>query len=256
MEAERIDGLGEREWRALANALTVHRDDRTPSVSQFLDEFGVGSSQKLKSVVATGKRAGTCLRRAAADLHRGRAATGAPAPGRRRAGDARQARAPRHLRHAVRAAAPDRARRRRLVLPGAVARVFDRPDVGSRDADRRGTRTGCESARAGPRQARERRSSRRRPSPIRSRRWCSRRARTCRPTRMSARAAGDEPVPAPPQEPVATQAQPAPPPPAVVEPSPGVAEQAPATVTPHRHRAAPCCQCDRSRRGLRSSRVS
>ena len=53
LEAERIKGLGEREWRALANALAVHRDDRTPNVQQFLDEFGVGSAQKLKSVVAT-----------------------------------------------------------------------------------------------------------------------------------------------------------------------------------------------------------
>jgi hypothetical protein len=53
LEAERIDGLGEREWRALANALAVHRDDRTPNVQQFLDEFGVTSAQKLKSVVAT-----------------------------------------------------------------------------------------------------------------------------------------------------------------------------------------------------------
>ncbi len=53
LEAERIEGLGEREWRALANALAVHRDDRTPNVQQFLDEFGVGSAQKLKSVVAT-----------------------------------------------------------------------------------------------------------------------------------------------------------------------------------------------------------
>ncbi len=53
LEAERIQDLGEREWRALANALAVHRDDRTPNVQQFLDEFGVGSAQKLKSVVAT-----------------------------------------------------------------------------------------------------------------------------------------------------------------------------------------------------------
>ncbi|HEU5468822.1 MAG TPA: protein kinase [Steroidobacteraceae bacterium] len=52
LEAERIDGVAEREWRALAGALSVHRDDRTPSVQQFLDEFGVGSSQRLKTVVA------------------------------------------------------------------------------------------------------------------------------------------------------------------------------------------------------------
>ncbi len=54
MEAERIDSLGDREWRALAGALSVHRDDRTPSVAQFLEEFGAGAGQRLKSVVATG----------------------------------------------------------------------------------------------------------------------------------------------------------------------------------------------------------
>jgi hypothetical protein len=53
LEAERVDGVAEREWRALAGALAVHRDDRTPSIQQFLDEFGVGSSQRLKTVVAT-----------------------------------------------------------------------------------------------------------------------------------------------------------------------------------------------------------
>lgn len=52
LEAQPIDGIGGREWRALSNALAVHRDDRTPSVAQFLEEFGVGAAQKLKTVVA------------------------------------------------------------------------------------------------------------------------------------------------------------------------------------------------------------
>lgn len=52
LEADPIEGLSERQWGALASALAVHRDDRTPSVTQFLDEFGVASAEKLKSVVA------------------------------------------------------------------------------------------------------------------------------------------------------------------------------------------------------------
>ncbi len=52
LEAEPIEGLTERRWQALANALAVHRDDRTPGVAQFLEEFGVAAVQKLKTVVA------------------------------------------------------------------------------------------------------------------------------------------------------------------------------------------------------------
>ena len=52
LEAEPIENCSDRQWRALANALSVHRDDRTPSVAQFLDEFGVSATQKLKTVVA------------------------------------------------------------------------------------------------------------------------------------------------------------------------------------------------------------
>jgi hypothetical protein len=52
LEAEPIENCTDRQWRALANALSVHRDDRTPSVAQFLEEFGVSAAQKLKSVVA------------------------------------------------------------------------------------------------------------------------------------------------------------------------------------------------------------
>jgi hypothetical protein len=51
LEAERIENCTDRQWRALANALSVHRDDRTPNVAQFLDEFGVSVAQKLKTVV-------------------------------------------------------------------------------------------------------------------------------------------------------------------------------------------------------------
>ncbi|HKX98324.1 MAG TPA: serine/threonine-protein kinase, partial [Steroidobacteraceae bacterium] len=52
LEPERLDNVTDRQWRALSGALAVHRDDRTPSVQQFLDELGVRTSAKLKSVVA------------------------------------------------------------------------------------------------------------------------------------------------------------------------------------------------------------
>jgi Protein tyrosine and serine/threonine kinase/Calx-beta domain len=52
LEAAPIEGLTDRQWQALANALAVHRDDRTPSVAQLLEEFGVTRVQKLKAVVA------------------------------------------------------------------------------------------------------------------------------------------------------------------------------------------------------------
>ncbi len=54
LEPARLAEIPERQWRALANALAVHRDDRTPSVAQFLDEFGVSPAEKLKVVVAAG----------------------------------------------------------------------------------------------------------------------------------------------------------------------------------------------------------
>lgn len=57
LEATPIEGLSDRQWRALSGALAVHRDDRTPSVAQFLNEFGVANVQKLKAVVATGSEA-------------------------------------------------------------------------------------------------------------------------------------------------------------------------------------------------------
>jgi hypothetical protein len=51
LEPEQIDDVSDRQWRALANALAVHRDDRTPSVAQFLDEFGAAGIAKLRAVV-------------------------------------------------------------------------------------------------------------------------------------------------------------------------------------------------------------
>ena len=53
LEPDRLDNVTDRQWRALSGALAVHRDDRTPSVQQFLDELGVRASAKLKAVVAT-----------------------------------------------------------------------------------------------------------------------------------------------------------------------------------------------------------
>jgi hypothetical protein len=53
LEPERLENVTDRQWRALAGALSVHRDDRTPNVQQFLDELGVRATHKLKAVVAT-----------------------------------------------------------------------------------------------------------------------------------------------------------------------------------------------------------
>jgi hypothetical protein len=53
LEAAPIAKLGGRQWRALASALAVHRDDRTPNVDQFLEEFGVTQVERLKHVVAS-----------------------------------------------------------------------------------------------------------------------------------------------------------------------------------------------------------
>jgi hypothetical protein len=54
LDAAPVEGLGERQSRALAHALAVHRDDRTPNVAQFLEEFGVSPAEKLRAVVAAG----------------------------------------------------------------------------------------------------------------------------------------------------------------------------------------------------------
>jgi len=52
LEAAPVEGLDGRQWRALEHALAVHRDDRTPNVAQFLEEFGVSPAEKLRAVVA------------------------------------------------------------------------------------------------------------------------------------------------------------------------------------------------------------
>jgi hypothetical protein len=54
LEPDRIEDLTDRQWRALSNALAVHRDDRTPNVAQFLDEFGAAGITKLRAVVNAG----------------------------------------------------------------------------------------------------------------------------------------------------------------------------------------------------------
>jgi len=54
LEPARIEGVSDRQWRALEHALAVQRDDRTPNVGQFLIEFGVSPAEKLRDVVAAG----------------------------------------------------------------------------------------------------------------------------------------------------------------------------------------------------------
>ena len=153
LEAAPIEGLTSQQWQALANALAVHRDDRTPSVAQLLDEFGVARVQKLKTVVAAAERA------AAADLHCGGSAARAGAACRRRTRGAGGARAPQQRRSAAPAPRRDRRGHCGVVLPGAGSAVRDRPDVGSGRADesrigrrrsRTRVRTGAGTARDGP----------------------------------------------------------------------------------------------------------
>jgi hypothetical protein len=54
LEAAPIATLSPRQWHALEHALSVHRDDRTPSVAQFLDEFGVTGIERLRTIVSAG----------------------------------------------------------------------------------------------------------------------------------------------------------------------------------------------------------
>lgn len=54
LEPAPIAQLSGRQWRALAGAIALHRDDRTPSVARFLEEFGVTQVQRLKHVVEAG----------------------------------------------------------------------------------------------------------------------------------------------------------------------------------------------------------
>jgi serine/threonine protein kinase len=57
LEPDRVEDLTDRQWRALSNALAVHRDDRTPNVAQFLDDFGAAGITKLRAVVNAGGEA-------------------------------------------------------------------------------------------------------------------------------------------------------------------------------------------------------
>ncbi len=61
LEAAPIDGLSHHQWQALSNALSVHRDDRTPNVAQFLDEFGVAGYEKLRTIVTAANEPPTRL---------------------------------------------------------------------------------------------------------------------------------------------------------------------------------------------------
>jgi hypothetical protein len=57
LEAAPLATLTARQWNALARALSVHRDDRTPNVAQFLDEFGVTGIERLRTIVSAGAEA-------------------------------------------------------------------------------------------------------------------------------------------------------------------------------------------------------
>ena len=57
IEAAPIASLSSRQWSALESALAVHRDDRTPSVAQFLDDFGVSGIERLRTIVSAGTEA-------------------------------------------------------------------------------------------------------------------------------------------------------------------------------------------------------
>jgi hypothetical protein len=54
LEAAPIATLTPRQWNALSHALAVHRDDRTPNVAQFLEEFGVTGVERLRTIVSAG----------------------------------------------------------------------------------------------------------------------------------------------------------------------------------------------------------
>ena len=231
MEAERIDGLGEREWRALAGALTVHRDDRTPSVSQFLDEFGVDSSQKLKSVVATGNAPAPAY-----EMPRPTYTAAEPPPALARPVVAERAMRGRPERRGIFGTLSALL----LLLGLGVAIWYYQEPLRAFSTDLMtevDTRIDAERAPAAKAPAPAPESAQ---APLESAPAVTDQEPAMVlapganvPADANARAsAGDEPVTAPPQDPAATQAQPAPPPPAVIEPSPGVAEQAPATVTP------------------------
>ena len=57
LEPRPIANLPPRQWQALARALALDRDARTPTVAQFLDEFGVTGMERLRSIVSAGAEA-------------------------------------------------------------------------------------------------------------------------------------------------------------------------------------------------------
>jgi Protein kinase domain/Calx-beta domain len=75
LQAAPIGLLSVRQWRALSAALELNRELRTPSVAQFLDEFGGAAALRLREIVANGTHAADVPGPAPAV-----AATPAPAP--------------------------------------------------------------------------------------------------------------------------------------------------------------------------------
>jgi hypothetical protein len=238
MEAERLDSLGDRDWRALANALAVHRDDRTPSVSQFLDEFGVGSGQKLKSVVATGGESAPVREtpRPASDAPRPTYTAPEPPPSLARPVIAERAMRGRPERRGILGTL---AALLLLIGLGVAVWYYQEPlrafstdlmsEVETRiDAERA---PAAKSPAPAPESAQAPLESAPAVTDPEPAMVLAPGAKV--PADANARASADDgPVSAPPEEPVAAPAQPAAPPPAVVEPSPGVVEQAPAAVAP------------------------
>jgi len=238
MEAERIESVGDRDWRALANALAVHRDDRTPSVSQFLDEFGVDSSQKLKSVVTTGGAPAPAYEspRPAYDAPRPTYTAPEPPPSLARPVVAERAMRGRPERRGILGTLSALLL---LIGLGVAVWYYQEPlrafstdlmsEVETRiDAERASAAKAPAPAPGNVEAPLEQAPVVTDPDPAMV---LAPGANV--PADANARAtADDEPVSAPPEEPVAKQARPAAPPPAVVEPSPGVTEQAPAAIAP------------------------
>jgi hypothetical protein len=52
LEPIRIDGLTPRRWQALARGLALHREQRTPTVAEFLHEFGITGTERLRKTVS------------------------------------------------------------------------------------------------------------------------------------------------------------------------------------------------------------
>jgi len=54
LEPKPIAHLPPRQWQAITGALALNRDARTPTVAQFLDEFGVTGIERLRTIVSAG----------------------------------------------------------------------------------------------------------------------------------------------------------------------------------------------------------